>query len=135
MYGANGVESCIIITIVFMVEEFEQQRLFCLTPPTQYYGSLVGNDCFWHARDISMLEEEVIFLLEEGIQEEGFSNLQNNIVFNRNFVFFSSSQFEGFDVDEETMNGTPQDESNGYKCNIFNDSNDDGTMRRSFFIL
>lgn len=55
---------------------------------------------------------------------------------NRNFVFFSSSQFEGFDVDEKNinmMNGTPQDQSNGYKCNIFNDSNDDGIMRRRFF--
>jgi hypothetical protein len=31
------------------------------------------------------------------------------------------------------MNGTPQDESNGHKCNIFNDSNDDGIMRRRFF--
>jgi hypothetical protein len=57
-------------------------------------------------------------------------------VSNRNFVFFSSSQFEGFDVDEKNinmMNGTPQDESNGHKCNIFNDSNDDGIMRRRFF--
>jgi hypothetical protein len=31
------------------------------------------------------------------------------------------------------MNGIPQDESDGYKCNISNDSNSDGTMRRGFF--
>lgn len=30
------------------------------------------------------------------------------------------------------MNGTPQDESNGYKCNIFDDLNSDGTMRKMF---
>jgi hypothetical protein len=73
-----------------MVEEFEQQRLFCPTPPTQYCGSLMGNDCFWPIRDVSMLEEEVIFLLEEGIQKEGFSNLWKNIVFDRNHIFSSS---------------------------------------------
>jgi hypothetical protein len=79
----------------------------------------VVNDCFWFAKDISMLEEEVIFLLEEGIQEEGYTNLHNNKVSSRDF-FFLILQFEGFDVDEEiinSMNGTPQDEYNGYKCN------------------
>jgi hypothetical protein len=70
----------------------------------------MGNDCFWLVRDISMLEEEVIFLLKENIQEDGFSNLRNNKVFSRDFVLFSSSQFEGFDVHEEitnALNGTP----------------------------
>jgi hypothetical protein len=36
----------------------------------------VGNDYFWHARDVSMLKEKFVFLLKEDIQEEGFSNLQ-----------------------------------------------------------
>jgi len=31
------------------------------------------------------------------------------------------------------MNVIPQDESDGYKCNIFYDSNNDGTMRRGSF--
>jgi hypothetical protein len=35
----------------------------------------MGNDCFWLTRGVSMLEEEVIFLLQEGIQKEGFSDL------------------------------------------------------------
>ncbi len=45
----------------------------------------------------------------------------------------SSLRFEGFDFDEEinnTMNGTPQDEYDGYKCNISNDFNSDGTMKK-----
>jgi hypothetical protein len=67
--------------------------------------------------------------IEEGIQEKGFSNL-------RDHTFSSSSQFEGFDADEEinnTMNGTPQEKSNGYMCNIFYDSSNDGTVRGHSF--
>jgi hypothetical protein len=30
------------------------------------------------------------------------------------------------------MNGTPQDEFNGYRCNISNDANNDGTLKRTF---
>jgi hypothetical protein len=51
----------------------------------------------------------------------------------RDHILFPSLQFEGFDIDEEinnTMNGISQDESNGYKCNISNDSNNDGIMRK-----
>jgi hypothetical protein len=47
----------------------------------------------------------------------------------------SSLQFKGFYVDEEVnnmMNGTLQEESDGYMCNIFYGSNSDGTMRRGF---
>ncbi len=94
----------------------------------------MGNDCFWLVKDVSMLEEELVFLLEKGIQEEGFSNLwKRGIMFCRDRIFSSSLQSKGFDIDEEiknTMNGTPQDESNGYKCNISFDSNNDGTMTR-----
>jgi len=39
----------------------------------RYFG---GNDCFWHARDVFMLKEELVFLSEKGIQEEGFSSFQ-----------------------------------------------------------
>jgi len=35
----------------------------------------MGNDYFWHVKDVSMLEEELVFLLKKGIQEEGFNNL------------------------------------------------------------
>jgi len=38
-----------------------------------------------------MLEEEVAFLLEEGIREEGFSNLQKNRLSIRDHTFSSSS--------------------------------------------
>jgi hypothetical protein len=31
------------------------------------------------------------------------------------------------------MNGTLQDESNGYKCHIFNDFNSDGIVRKCSF--
>jgi len=29
IYGVSGMENCIIITIISMVEAFEQRRLFC----------------------------------------------------------------------------------------------------------
>jgi hypothetical protein len=82
-----------------------------------------------------MLKEEFVFLLEEGIQEEGFSNLRKRKVSSKNHALFSCLPFKGFDVDEEinnTMDGTPQDESNGYMCNISNDANNDGTLKRFF---
>ncbi len=54
----------------------------------------------------------------------------------RNHAFSSSLRFNGFEVDEEinyTMDGTPQDRSNGYRCNISGDANNNGTLRRIFF--
>jgi hypothetical protein len=44
----------------------------------------VGNDCFWLAKDVSLLKEALVFLLEEDIQQKGFSNLQKRRVFCRN---------------------------------------------------
>jgi hypothetical protein len=44
----------------------------------------MGNDCFWPTSDVSMLEEELVFLFEEGIQHEGFNNLQKKKVFCKN---------------------------------------------------
>jgi hypothetical protein len=76
----------------------------------------MGNDCFWPTKDVSMLEEEFVFLSKESIQEKGFSNSC------RDHALSSSLRFEGFDVDEEInnmMNGTLQDKSDGYMCNIF----------------
>jgi hypothetical protein len=96
----------------------------------------MGNDYFWFIKDVSMLEEELVFLLEEGIQEEGFNNLWKGRMSCRYHTFSSSLQFKGLDIDEEIkniMNVIPQDESDGYKCNIFYDSNNDGTMRRGSF--
>jgi hypothetical protein len=51
-------------------------------------------------------------------------------------IFSSCLQYERFDVDEEIndmMNGIPQDEFDGYRCNISNDSINDGTMRKGFY--
>jgi hypothetical protein len=31
------------------------------------------------------------------------------------------------------MNGTSKDKSNGYMCNIFNDSNNDGILEKGYF--
>ncbi len=104
IYGVNGVENYKVITIIFVVEAFEQCRLFCLTSIAWYYESLMGNDCFCLARDISMLKEEFVFLLEKGIQEEGFNNLWKIIVSCRDHVLSSSLRCEGFDVDEEINN-------------------------------
>jgi hypothetical protein len=38
----------------------------------------------------SMLEEELVFLLEKGIKKEGFSNLWKRRVFDRDHILFSS---------------------------------------------
>jgi len=83
-----------------------------------------------------MVEEKLVFLLEEGIQEEGFNNLRKIRMFYKDHTLSSSLRFEGFDIDEEinnTMNGIPQDEFDGYMCNIFDDYNSDGTMRKCSF--
>jgi hypothetical protein len=75
LYGASGMENDIVFTIVSVVEVFEQERFFCATLVTQYCRSSLGNDCFWLVKNVSMLEEKLVFLLEKGIQEEGLSNL------------------------------------------------------------
>ncbi len=83
-----------------------------------------------------MVEEEFVFLLEEGIQEKGFSNLRKRRLSYRDHIFPSSLWFEGFDVDEEinnTMNSIPRDEFDGYKCNIFYDLVDDGNVKKCSF--
>jgi hypothetical protein len=54
----------------------------------------------------------------------------------RDHVLSSFLRSKGFYVDEEinnTMNGIPQDEFDGQMCNISNDYNNDGNMRRSSF--
>lgn len=80
-YGANGVENCIVVTIISMVEAFEQRKFFYLTLIAQYCRSSVGNDYFWLAWDVSLLDETLVFLLKEDIQQEGFSNLPMRRVF------------------------------------------------------
>jgi hypothetical protein len=65
------MENCIVVTIIFVVLVFEQRKFF---GPTQI-GSSMGNDCFWHVRDVSMLEEKHVFLAKEGIQQKGLRNL------------------------------------------------------------
>jgi hypothetical protein len=48
----------------------------------------------------------------------------------------SSLRIEGSNVNEEinnTMDGIPEDESNGYRCNNFDDATNDGTLKRTFF--
>jgi hypothetical protein len=52
IYGANGVENCIVVTIISMVEVFKERKFFCPTPTTQYCGSSMGNDCFWLVKDV-----------------------------------------------------------------------------------
>jgi hypothetical protein len=49
------------------------------------------NDCFWSTRDVSFLEKELVFQLEESIQEKGFSNLRKRRVLYRDHVLSSSS--------------------------------------------
>ncbi len=121
IYGVNGMENCIVVTIIFVVLVFEQRKFF---GPTQI-GSSMGNDCFWHVRDVSMLEEKHVFLAKEGIQQKGLRNLWKRKLSCRYQAFASSLHSKGFDVNEKinnTMDGTPEDKSNGYRCNISNDA-------------
>jgi len=62
--GASGVENCIVVTIISMVEAFEQQKLFYPTLIAQYCKSSMGNDYFWLTWDVSLLEETLVFLLK-----------------------------------------------------------------------
>ncbi len=45
-YGVSGVENCILVTIISVVEVLEQQKLFYPILATQYCKSLMGNDSF-----------------------------------------------------------------------------------------
>jgi hypothetical protein len=79
-----------------------------------------------------MLEEKLVFLLEEGIQEGGFSNLQKRRV----EITFSPHPYDLKDLmlmRKLTIRYPLQEKFDGYMCKIFNDSSSDGTMRRGFF--
>jgi hypothetical protein len=94
----------------------------------------MGNYYFWPTKDVSMLEKKLVFLLKEDIQQEGLSNLLKRKVSCRNQVLSPSLCSEGFDVNENInnkMDGTPEDESNGYKCNIFYDATNGGILKRA----
>ncbi len=61
MHGVDGIENCLIITIIYVFELFEQQRFFCLTLATRYCKSLVGNDYFWPTRNVLAMEDALCF--------------------------------------------------------------------------
>lgn len=66
-----------------------------------------------------MLEEEHVFLAKEGIQQNGFSNLWKRKMSCIDQALSSSLRSKGFNVKEEinnTMDGTLEDKSNGYRC-------------------
>jgi hypothetical protein len=55
-------------------------------------------------------------------------------VYYRDHASFSSLQSKGVDVNEkinDMMDGSFEDESNGYMCNISNDANNDGILRKT----
>ncbi len=119
-----------------MVEAFEQRKLFYPILTTQYCISSVGNDYFWLAWDVSLLEETLVFLLKEDIQHEGFNNLNMRRMFCKDHVFFSSLHFEGFEINEEInneMDGILKDKFNGYNYDNFNDPTSEGIFRRTSF--
>jgi hypothetical protein len=110
------VENCIVVTIISMVEAFEQQKLFYPTLTTRYCSSLVGNDYFWLAWDVFLLEETLVFPHKKDIQHEGFSNLPMKRMFCKDQALSSSLHFEGFEINEGSnneMDGTLEDKSNG----------------------
>jgi hypothetical protein len=98
----------------------------------------MGNDFFWLVRDVSMLEEEHVFLAKEGIQQKGFSNLWKKRMSCKDQALSSSLRYEGLDVNEEinnTMDNTPKNKFDGYMCKVFNDATNDSTLRRTFLNL
>jgi hypothetical protein len=46
IYGVNGMEDYIVVTIISMVEVLEERRFFYPILVAQYCGSLMGNDYF-----------------------------------------------------------------------------------------
>ncbi len=46
IYGSCGVEDCLVVSIEIVHEAFEEQKLFCPTPTTKYYRSMVGMEVF-----------------------------------------------------------------------------------------
>jgi hypothetical protein len=61
MHGVNGIENCLVIMIISMFVPFEQERFFFLILAIGYCGSIVGNDYFWHARDVLVMEDALCF--------------------------------------------------------------------------
>jgi hypothetical protein len=51
-----------------MVKVFKEWRFFYPTPNAWYCASSMGNDCFGLVKDVFLLEEKLVFLLEENIQ-------------------------------------------------------------------
>ncbi len=47
-----------------MHEAFKEQKLFCPTPTTRYYGSMVGMEVFWPFKDLSLNDELDITMLD-----------------------------------------------------------------------
>jgi len=81
-------------------------------------------------------KKNLYFYQKKAIKERGFSNFQKRKVSYKDHVLSSSLRSKGFDVDEEInniMNGTSKDKSNGYMCNISNDSNNDGILEKGYF--
>ncbi len=76
----------------------------------------MGNDYFWLAWDVSLLEETLVFLLKEDIQYEGFSNLPMRRMFYEDQALSSFLHFEGFEINEEInneMDGTFENKFDG----------------------
>jgi hypothetical protein len=108
--------SCIVVTIISIVEAFEQRKLFYPTLTTRYCISLVGNDYFWLAWDVFLLGKTLVFPQNKDIQHEGFSNLPMKRMFCKDQAFSSSLHFGGFEINEEInngMDGTLEDKSSG----------------------
>jgi hypothetical protein len=67
IHCVNGVENCLIVTIIFVFESFEQRRLFCIIIVARYRESSFGNYYFWSIKDAFMMEDAPLFLPHEDI--------------------------------------------------------------------
>ncbi len=57
------------VTLVF--EAYKHRRLFCSILGVRYFGFLIGSDCFWPKKDVSLNVETSLLVPLETIKHEG----------------------------------------------------------------
>jgi hypothetical protein len=117
-----------------VIEAFEQQRFFCPTLITQYYGSSMGNDYFWLV--FPCWRRNLYFYWKKAFKKGVLAICKKKECFVE--ITFSPHPYDLKDLmlmRKLTIRYPLQEKSNGYMCKIFNDFSSDGTMRRGFFFL
>jgi hypothetical protein len=76
IYGSCGVENCMVVSIETVHDAFEERKLFCLAPTTTCCGLAIGMMVFWPSKDLSLNDELVIKMFNQGdLIMDGVNNL------------------------------------------------------------